>query len=451
MSYAIIPMHILLMRLDLMSSNISREFSLDHGGGLADAALKKFLFFLMAVTVTLNGVEWSSYGVNLTPERILVGPFWLLILFVLLISPRLSIKKSSLLLLAWFAVGLTSSVFSPADAWSVKMAAVQAAAISYYFITLISAPNLLGVFKSRVFILLAFFCGPVFALLYTSVYFFELPDYFLFLTQEGSGGTRLRGTITEANLFGVFVIFFILVFIAINKKRRFWWWLILLGLNASLVFSFSRAPWGSFLVSLLFYYYLISPRKIGRKDLVKYLSLFIIFSILVFLFAYLIFSAFGEHEIIGRIHSIRTRLIMWELAVESFLERPIIGSGFYSFSAIFDYAPALVGSDTYRSAWISNLPLAIIHDTGVIGFLLFFGFVAVTVVRGWRAVRWVAVHNGDFRFMTRTGAALLCFIIVLMVSSLSIPAHSLAFFWVGIALLDLFSVSVERLKASGFR
>jgi len=433
-----------------MSSTSYREFGLDGFSGRKKAGtdFKKLLFFVAALVATLNGIEWSSYGVNVTPERLLVAPLLLLSLFVLLVSPRLAIKKNSLLLLAWFAVGLASSVFGPADIWSIKMAAVQAVALSYYFITVVSAPNLVSAFNSRFFIWLTFLWGPIFSIVYASVYLSELPDYLLFLTQEGSGGTRLRGTITEANLFGVFVIFFILVVLAINQKKRIWWWLVMFGLNASLVFSFSRAPWGSLLLSLFFYYYFISPKKIGSKELVKYLSVFLVLFFLSFFLAYLIFSTFGEYEIIGRLHSIQTRLVMWGLAVESFLDRPIIGSGFYSFSAIFDYAPALVGSDTYRSAWISNLPLALIHDTGVIGFLLFFGFVTVSVVRGWRAVRWVAIANVEGRFRARLGAALLCFVIVLLVSSLSIPAHSLAFFWVAFALLDLFSISVERLKAN---
>jgi O-antigen ligase len=86
------------------------------------------------------------------------------------------------------------------------------------------------------------------------------------------------------------------------------------------------------------------------------------------------------------------------------------------------------------------LPLAILHDSGLIGFVLFFIFIGGLLVNAWFCVRRLSKHQNMGQYESRIGAALLASVLSLMVSSLTIPSHSLAIFWVVIALLAQFIV-----------
>jgi O-antigen ligase len=73
------------------------------------------------------------------------------------------------------------------------------------------------------------------------------------------------------------------------------------------------------------------------------------------------------------------RLIIWGMAIENWIEAKnwLIGNGTYSFASFFN-------TDSYdasTNAWIGNLPLTILHDSGLIGFAIFLIFIVSLVKR----------------------------------------------------------------------
>jgi O-antigen ligase len=158
-------------------------------------------------------------------------------------------------------------------------------------------------------------------------------------------------------------------------------------------------------------------------------------------------AGFDQHEALIRVHSINSRLVMWKLSLDSISSAPFLGNGMFSFSGLYPEAPAQVGAVTFKSAWISNLPLAILHDTGVVGFILFFTFVGMVVVNGWRCVRHASINKSMSQTDINIGAALLAGLVALLVSSLTAPAHSLAHFWVVLALMARFNIISNKSKA----
>ncbi|NLE76179.1 MAG: hypothetical protein GX605_05435 [Chloroflexi bacterium] len=72
------------------------------------------------------------------------------------------------------------------------------------------------------------------------------------------------------------------------------------------------------------------------------------------------------------------RLSKYEAAFTSWLERPAAGWGTGSMATLY-------ASRGRRWAWISNLTLHLLLDTGIIGLLLFAGFVVTLFWRGFRA------------------------------------------------------------------
>lgn len=399
------------------------------------------LAVIIGITVVFNNIEWSFGDNNLTLERLLAVPIFLTVV-LLLVSSRIPLRlpKTGIVLSVWMVLAFYASASGPVPAWSLKMYAGLLFAGSFYYVVIWLKANPFVVFKSRTYLLLAWFSGPFLSMIYLlSVLKFPLPDLAVHWLQEGSGGTRIRGGIYEANLFGVFISLMTLTVLALAYYRKIWWWVLIIGLHAALLFSFSRAPWISYVISVWIYRGLIYPRKYNDRDLVQYfIGAAVLISVMAGL-SYFVVSSFGDYELIGRTHSVKTRFIMWALAAKSIIANPLFGNGIYSFSEIYSFAPELVGSENHRSAWISNLPLAIVNDTGIVGFIVFFTFIVLVLRRGWVAVREMAVNQRISRYHVRVGAALVAFFIAMAFSSQTIPAHSIAIFWVCMALTERFS------------
>lgn len=399
------------------------------------------LAVIIGITVVFNNIEWSLGGNNLTLERLLAVPiFFIAVLLLVSSNIALRLPKTGVILTVWIVLAFYASASGPVEAWSLKMYAGLLLAASFYYVVIWLKANPFTIFKSRTYLLLAWFSGPVLSVIYVlSLLKFPLPDLAVHWLQEGSGGTRIRGGIYEANLFGVFVSLITLTVLALGYYRKIWWWVLVIGLHTALLFSFSRAPWVSYIISVWLYLGLSYPRKYTNRDLVKYLLGAVLLVTVVSLLSYFIVSSFGDYELIGRTHSVKTRFIMWALAANSILENPLFGNGIYSFSEIYSFAPELVGSENHRSAWISNLPLAILNDTGAVGFIVFFAFIILVIKRSLTAVRKLAIDQRVDRYQVRVGAALVAFFLAMTFSSQTIPAHSIAIFWVCLALTERFT------------
>lgn len=412
----------------------------DDVASISVRKLKDFLWLLVFMIVLLNGYESSLAGNTLTPERFFAVPLLIFTLFILLLLREpLPISHASFFLMAWLLVTFIASAITSVSGWSLKMYLGQLLAVSFYFITVWCRPDYNKIFSSKIFLLFAWFFGPLLSIVYISSFYLDLPGFMQQWLQEGSGGTRIRATIYEANLMGVLLILFNLLVISLGFTRKVWWWFLLIGLHFSLLFTFSRVPWVSYAIAIMLYGILSTSKKYSIELLSRYFLIVIVSSIGLLIIGVVVYIAFGDLEIIGRLHSLRTRLIMWELALNSFIESPIIGNGIFSFSELNPQAPSLVGSDTHRSAWISNLILALFHDTGLIGAILFFSFMFWVLLRGAISVRVSATNNGGNRYFTKVGAALVSFGVALFITGQSIPAHSLAFFWVSLALIERYS------------
>lgn len=415
---------------------------------LSAVSVRYVLGVIIGFTVVFNNIEWSLSGNNLTLERVLGAPIFFAVV-LLLLSSRVALRLPTTggILSVWLALAFYASACGPVPVWSLKMYSGLLLAASFYYVVIWLKANPWTIFKSRTYLLLTWFFGPVLSLVYVlSILKFPLPALAVHWLQEGSGGTRIRGGIYEANLFGVFVSLMTLTVLALDQRKKLWWWALVLGLHSSVLFSFSRAPWVSYLISLGLYRVLLYPRQYRNRDLVKYLLGAGLLLGTILLLAYLIASVFADTELLSRTHSAKTRLIMWALAANSIVENPLFGNGIYSFSEIYSFAPELVGSGTHRSAWISNLPLAIVNDTGVVGFIVFFSFIILVLRRCLRAVRRMAVDPRVDRYRVRVGAALLAFFLAMAFSSQTIPAHSIAIFWVCIALAERFSTLSRSLS-----
>lgn len=407
--------------------------------------LKYIFIVFIGLAVLLNGYEWDMGNVTITPERLLALPILFLALFATIIKNEMiyHIPITSTLLIIWLVWALWSCALSPVPLWSLKMYLLLLIAVSFYYVILLIQADPIKIFSSKIIVFLSWFFGPILSGLYIMNHFdITLPNFVMYWFQEGSGGTRIRGPINEANLFGAFIPLFILMTVARAQYKKIGWWFLLFGLHLSLIFSFSRMPWIAYAFGIIFYFILIHPKPLNNFRLMKYIIYICSFLLILLVLGYIVLNLYGDHEIIGRVHSIKSRFVMWSHALESYYNSPFLGNGMFSFSALYPQLPDLVGSNSIRDVWISNFPFAILHDTGLIGFVLFYTFFSILLIRTWKIVRISAISNLVKPYYSRIGGALLATCLALFISSQTIPQHILGFFWIILALMERYRIEI---------
>ena len=121
------------------------------------------------------------------------------------------------------------------------------------------------------------------------------------------------------------------------------------------------------------------------------------------------------------------RLKYLALAVEDVREHPIIGLGSSSFQLLYE------GVDDVGTApaWLGNLFLRVIHDTGIVGMIAF-GWFLIEIGRGaWRVLRSPALHDPS---TTAVGALVAGGLVMLIAYQLT-DASNLAFTWIHFGIL----------------
>jgi len=299
--------------------------------------------------------------------------------------------------------------------------------------------DVLKFFKSPLFIFVSILFGPIAVIVYFITYFDLIQLHWVIArwVDYSGGGLRLQFTLPEPNIYGAVLVPILLAMLSIKYEvPRIVWWIIVLGLHIGLVLSFSRGPWLAYIISLLVYFLV---RRNKRYDIESIFKLIVVLFFLIIISSFAIFALLNlarDVEIIARIDSISTRLLMWGLAVENIFENFLIGNGVLTFSALEEGASTLVGSDTYRSVWVSNISLLVLHDTGVIGFVLFNMFLLNVYVKSMKGIRFAAIQSKYRHTDNDIRAAIFAGGLSLIITGQTIPTLMLALFWVYVALAE---------------
>jgi O-antigen ligase len=132
-----------------------------------------------------------------------------------------------------------------------------------------------------------------------------------------------------------------------------------------------------------------------------------------------------------------TRFLMVEEALQELPNHPLLGSGTASLQLSFDWSK-YVPSWTGNGVWIGNVTVRILHDTGVIGFAIFLGF----VISLWRAIRRELLQDkGDASI---TLIALSAGALLYAITFQATDGTTLAFCWVHLGLLSSAAIIVKR-------
>lgn len=126
------------------------------------------------------------------------------------------------------------------------------------------------------------------------------------------------------------------------------------------------------------------------------------------------------------------RLFTYVLAWEQTLRHPLIGTGTFSFAALSAQGADFQQFENWRHLWIGNYLLLALHDTGVVGLMLWFALIATIVARPFRVLR-TTRHLGGEAAGRLLG--LLAAVVSMLVAFLSTSGFSLGYSWLIIALL----------------
>ena len=204
------------------------------------------------------------------------------------------------------------------------------------------------------------------------------------------------GTFEEGNLFGSHTASWAMLLLMIilageqardSRGRRA---LRLAGLGIlliALLLSMSRAAWIMFVVgaAIVVIYERRSPWSQVNRFLLAAIALPLLIFILLSITPYLPSTL----PFVNRLQSFlnleydptfSARLNDWSLALQDWREHPLVGWGPGSFYAIHGLLRA-------RPAWISNLTVRLLQETGVIGLTLFAGFFATLLLPGVKVAR----------------------------------------------------------------
>ncbi len=213
------------------------------------------------------------------------------------------------------------------------------------------------------------------------------------------------GTLEEGNIFGSHAVSWFLclflLFLACGRfrdRRRLWWTMGLAITALAALLSFSRGAWLSLVAGLLpvFLYYSARPRIQRQRCLMLVLVGPLLFLTLAVIMALVPLSI----PLVDRLRTFSelatdstfvARLGNYALAAHDWLQHPWLGWGpgtFYQLHGLIRYAPA----------WISNQTLRTLQETGVLGLVLFAGYVV--------SVLWVTVRASR-RVLSRADRAAL--------------------------------------------
>ncbi len=252
----------------------------------------------------------------------------------------------------------------------------------------------------------------------------------------------------EPNLFGAYSASCAVIWLglALLGRNRLLSTMGFLAGSLATVLSYSRATLVALLIisSWMFWKTRHSRRGVYSKLIMPVLGLTLVFVIVFYAAGGVIQKRFEDlyYEGLTEPTAISRVLIIYEAILEV-PAHPLLGSGTASFNISFDwnrYIPEWASDKT----WIGNAPLRVIHDTGLIGLIVFLGF----FVSVWGKLRqlWQGVGVSD-GLVLGLAAGFLLYGITFEFTDGTI----LAFFWIHLGFLASAAILYDKISPSTMR
>lgn len=441
------------------------------------ASAFQWIFAGLVLAALANGLYMPVGGLRMRPEHV-AGPMAFGVLVVLQLlrkQPAIRWDSFAALALAWVGINALASWLSAPDPSQSLVHVVRLGLLAATFLTVANLPHLdSDAWSARLRFWLA---GSLVVLLHGLLlwFFAQYLDVWLPGTYQESGlsGISIKSVQYERNLFGILaatvlaVAFYCLIAQRRQSRRvassRFLLFVCALA-SGALVVSLTRSAWLATLLLGPAAYVLFDRRGFRRvdRDLVHVtVGLPIVLGFILGLWSLLPAPSGAEDvpasvttgvpqaqeltapvsnrpvaaepsAVVERLSTIRqlesdrtvsTRVQDVRWAIDDWQESPVIGRGTGSFAQIH-------GSRAGSEAWVSNLILHTLLDTGIVGLGLQWWLFALVLARTWRA----AGATTDARLAVGLKGLSLGFLLMLMAYQLT-DGSWMAVFWVHSGLM----------------
>jgi O-antigen ligase len=381
-------------------------------------------------------------GLHVRPEHVAIGFVALAICGQALKErrrPGLRLRVFDYLLIAYVGLNFfTSAVTSPQPHLTLRWATLNAIVVGPYFLIRLLIRDESGLHRAFHLLLWVGAVESAYGILcFLSNHLFQTS----FGVQVGQYGEipGIYGTQFEANVFGSYsaccAVMFLACFLLSPELRRAWYgWGFAITLIGALI-SLARSVFLALPVAAVLVVWI--ALKKGQFRIRRLAPLMLGVGLLLVAFSPMVMNLVRERfstidlSEISADNTTLERLLQMAVAIEDIQARPMLGTGTASFHLFFDPNDYPVGfaGDAEEPGWISNTPLRILHDTGVVGlmvFLLFVGYLAVAVRK---AARNASGRNTAILTALSAGGVLYA------IAFQATEATMLAFTWVHLGLL----------------
>ncbi len=407
---------------------------------------------LLIASAAMPRFAGTILSLHVRAEHVAIGMVLLTVAFAVSrgrLNPWFELRTFDYLLMAYVALNfITSALTSPDPHMTIRWAALNALAVSPYFLVRALVRNEKVLYKAflamlwvgaaeSVFGILAFLSHNVFATT-------------LGVEPEQYGATSaVYGTQYEPNLFGSYAaccaIMFLALYVLNPPSERRWWYaggLAITTLGATI--SLARSVFLALPVVALIVLRIAWNRGLFRMKAV--VPLMVGVGLLLLAVSPLVVNVIRERFSTIELNDIASDDTTWErlaqlgIAVDNIQARPLLGSGTASFHLFFDPAdfPEGFAADAEEPGWISNTPIRILHDTGAVGLIIFLAFVGALIF----AIRAAAKKAAGKGFTVLT--ALFCGSVLYAITFQATEATMLAFTWIHIGLLAAAVAILQR-------
>ena len=336
------------------------------------------------------------FGWKARPEHFAVGIVSLAVgVWLLRHKRKIRLEKLDYWVVAYVMINYASSTFeSPAPSATMRWALMNNLAVLPYFLIRILVPDL-GMLRKAFKILLAVgIAESAYGMLcYASHLAFgstigvEIGQYLVDIAPP-------YGSLYEPNLFGAYTACCAVLFLALylgEEQHRLGYLICLIVASLATGHSFSRAALLAFVLAIgwVFWRTRDRDRRDARRSILA--TLLPAFALVLVIAA----SVMGDvlKERLGNLYqqglteeTTITRLFVMQQALQDVPQHPLLGSGTASFQLSFDwakYVPEWAG----EGAWVGNVVVRILHDTGLLGLTAFLGFLISLWLRIRRGLR----------------------------------------------------------------
>jgi hypothetical protein len=390
---------------------------------------------LVTLVVCCYGIAPRAFGMTLRPEKLLIlVAFVILLAVVILRGGRFRISKAEAFLAGWLGLSVVSSLLSQNPGAALKHTFDLGISVAIFFIASSWRLERILLTSSQPILRVGVFLGMSsiavgFVLLSGKLPDFPFLDKFV-MTEIYANLVRIKMTMWEANLFGAVMMVFALLSIAEFRKNSLYSWVNLIATHAGVLLAFSRGPFIGYLIGMFLYSHYLDYKWLKRLMFAGIVTAGIL-TIIALTGSSL--QPYDSHALL-RSSTLMVRVVSVQVALQDIMSAPLFGNGTYSFGFMHPDLAIDFGASEEVAAWISVLPVALLHDTGIIGFLLFAWFFAVILGAARKALVKAMSLNLDKIFLRRVsvwfGAS-----IGMLLLSLTTSAYSLASFWLVMAVV----------------